>query len=416
MPTRLLFFLTAVNVLNYFDRYIVHSVEPLLKAEFSISNQESGLLVSAFVFGYFLFSPLFGYLGDRYDRRYLMAVGLLAWSAATAVTGYTSTLVTFFAARVFVGIGEASFGTIVPGYLKGRIPDTLKLNSALSLFYCAIPVGAALGYVLGGTIAARYSWRDVFLFAAVPGVLLSIGFFFVRKEDPVEISSTTPTGFVSGIKAVWGVPILRLAILGYIFNTFALNGIAAFVVRYGTALGMAMEDVSQRFGLILLVTGFFGTFGGGTLASFLARDASNKVKCLLSFVSISTFIGLPFLCAAFLVGSPNLFLICCFCAELMLFAGVAPLNLVLVTRAPKGLETLTQGVTIFFINLFGAIFAPIAIGATGDLLFRWGYTATAGAPYLAYAMQLSSLAALLSALFWWIASRRDVEPAQNLQG
>jgi MFS family permease len=411
MPIRLLFFLTAVNILNYFDRYIVHSVEPLLKAEFVLSNQESGLLVSAFVFGYFLLSPLFGYLGDRYDRRYLMAIGLLAWSAATAITGFTSTFLTFFAARVFVGIGEASFGTIVPGYLKGRIPDTLKLNSALSLFYCAIPVGAALGYVLGGTIAARYSWRDVFLIAAVPGVLLSIGFFFVRKEDPVEVSSSTPDGFLSSIKAVLAVPILRLAILGYIFNTFALNGIAAFVVRYGSALGMAMEDVSQNFGLILLVTGFFGTFGGGTLASFLARGASNKVKSLLTFVSISTFIGLPFLCAAFLVTSPNLFLVCCFGAELMLFAGVAPLNLVLVARAPRGLETLTQGVTIFLINLFGSILAPIAIGAVSDMLLRQGVTATTGAPDLAYAMQLSSIAALFSALLWWIASRRDVEPA-----
>ena len=424
MPVRLLLFLTVVNILNYFDRYIVNSVEPLLKAEFNISNEDSAYVISAFVWGYFLFSPIFGYLGDRFDRRILMGAGLLAWSGATLFTGYTGAFLPFFIARVLVGVGEASFGTIVPGYLKGRIKDTVTLNSAFSIFYCAIPVGAALGFFLGGKISAAYSWRHVFQYAAIPGFILALGFLFLAPESKAvsneeegresNASLDARPSFVAGLKAIVAVPVVRLAILGYILNTFALQGVAAFVVRYGTSLGMQMERVNDYFGLILLVTGFVGTFGGGRLASRFARRSDNQVFSLLKFVSVSTVIGVPFLCAAFVVGSPVLFLVCCFFAELLLFAAVAPLNAVIVEKAPTGLETLTQGVTIFSINLFGSILGPILIGKAADKLESFGYVGVAGsAPYLSYAMQLSTLTMFLSAVTWWFAARlcRVVRPA-----
>ena len=98
MPWGVLLFLTLINLLNFFDRYIVHAVEPILKSEFVLSNKESGLLGAAFVLGYFLFSPIFGFLGDRIDRRILMAAGLFAWSLFTALTALSHTLYTFIAA------------------------------------------------------------------------------------------------------------------------------------------------------------------------------------------------------------------------------------------------------------------------------------------------------------------------------
>jgi MFS family permease len=405
MPLRLLIFLTLVNILNYFDRYIVHSVEPLLKAEFNISNESSGYIVSAFVWGYFLFSPLFGYLGNKADRRVLMAVGLCAWSIATFYTGLTAGFAAFFFARILVGIGEASFGTIVPGYLKGRINDTVKLNNAFSLFYCAIPVGAALGYVIGGYISDVYSWRHVFQFAAIPGFLLMFGFFFLAPDSGYQEKNEGGSSVLIDLKRIVQSPIIRLSIIGYIFNTFALQGIAAFVVRYGVSLGMEMTDVTKSFGIILFITGFVGTFVGGSLASYFAKSAENKPESLLRFVSLSTLVGVPFLALAFVVGSPSLFLWCCFAAELLLFASVAPLNSVLVECAPSRLETLTQGVAIFSINLFGSIFGPVIIGKVADILKNAGYVAEVGAPYLSYALQLSTVTAIASVLFWWMAAK-----------
>ena len=413
MPWALIVFLTFANLFNYFDRYIVHSVEPILKSDFALSNSQSALMGAAFVFGYCIFSPLFGFLGDRKDRRFLMGIGLFVWSLSTALTGWSVSFLSFMLARSLVGIGEASFGSIAPGYLKGRIVDTISLNNALSVFYVAIPVGSALGFVAGGEIAESWGWRAVFFLAAIPGVLLSFGFFKLKKEDRSRVpKESIEGGFVRGLQRITARADVRLVILGYVFNTFALNGVAMFVVRHGTSLGMEESHVSAYFGYILAGTGFIGTLGGGFLASRFAVAAKNQVQGLLTFVSLTTLLGAPFLCLAFAVGSSLLFFSFCFVAQIALFAGVAPLNSVLVARAPQGLETLTQGLTIFSIQLFGGALGPIVIGKVADVLEGSAFI-QAPQQALALALQVATLAMVMSGILWWWASRETARVAAD---
>lgn len=396
MPIAAVLFLTIVNLLNYFDRYIVQSVEPSITKEFGLTNTQAGYVVSAFVLGYFVFSPIFGYLGDRFDRRRVMALGLLAWSAATAMTSWASSITTFVLARIFVGVGEACYGAIVPVYLKGRIADTLGLNRALSIFYVAIPVGSALGYVAGGQIAAMYGWRTLFLLAALPGILLAFGFLFLRGEGlsrNQEVQGGNSLGMVSGLRVIAKSRFLVLVILGYVLNTFALNGVAAFVVRHGVNLGLSDAASATYFGAILVVTGLCGTLGGGFLASRLARGALDSVPCLIRFVAWSTLCAVPFLGACFIFKSVPLFLGGCFLAELLIFAGVAPLNSVIVARAPLGFEAFTQGVTIFAIQLFGGFVGPVVIGALADWFGD-----------LSLALQGTTAALVASGLVWLMSA------------
>ncbi len=416
MPWGVLIFLALVNTLNFFDRYIVQSVEPLLKQEFALTNSESGLLGAAFVLGYFIFSPIFGYLGASRDRRWLMGVGLFVWSACTALTGLAPTFLVFVLARIMVGVGEASFGSIVPGYLKGRISNPIQLNNALSIFFVAIPVGSALGYVVGGNIAQVWGWRSVFFAAAVPGILLSLCFVKISPETGVAKSSSEApqegilrqlsggiNGFYNGVKQIFSRSDLGFTIAGYVLNTFALNGIAMFVVRHGEGLGMEADDVAATFGGILVVTGFLGTLGGGFLASKISAARPNRIKAMLAFISITTLLGAPCLAVAFLANSAEWFFGACFVAEIALFAGVAPLNSVLVQRSPPGLETLTQGVSIFLINLFGAAAGMFVVGWVTDLLLVLPSVATE-ATALALALQVTTIAMILSGLLWWIAT------------
>jgi MFS family permease len=403
MPVRLLIFLTLLNALNYFDRYIVQAVEPLLKGDFALSNKESGLLGSAFVVGYVLFSPIFGYLGDRRDRRLLMALGVFLWSLCTACTGLAGGFYSFLTARMMVGVGEAGFGALVPGFLKARIADTVALNSALSIFYMAIPLGSALGYVVGGLIGESWGWRWLFGMAAVPGLLCVAGFYWVAPDRRVAVATDGSVDFFAGVVRILRSRLLRLTIFGYVFNTFALNGVAHFVVRHVQGLGMEMSAAADSFGFILLISGVVGTVVGGRIASVLAARAALQEQTMLRFVSVSTLLGVPFLGVAFLMPTPGYFLGLCLFAALTLFAGVAPLNTVLVARAPKGLETLTQGVTILLIQLLGSAIAPVSIGTVADLLERfWGVPAGAA---LAWALQLSTVAMVLSAWLWWAAAR-----------
>jgi MFS family permease len=369
-------------------------------------------LGAAFVVGYCVFSPIFGYLGNRYDSKLLMAFGLVVWSVCTALTGLATGFLSFFAARVLVGIGEASFGAIVPGYLKGRIPDTVKLNTALSLFYVAIPVGSALGYVAGGALAAQWGWQKVFYIACVPGLILSLGFLYVRPESRAERvleRSIESGGIVYCVRKILVAPVLCATIVGYIFNTFALNGIAMFVVRHLASLGLSEAEAAEYFGGMLAITGFVGALGGGRLASYFATKSRNPTYGLLRFVSITTLAGSPFLALAFCVGTPSAFFAACFFAELALFAGVAPLNTVLVARAPAGLETLTQGVTIFLIQFAGAALAPVIIGTTADLLPLVITNQSA----LAYALQIATAAMAISGLIWWRAAQLEQQSLSN---
>lgn len=394
MPIVATLFLTLVNLLNYFDRYIVQSVEPRITAEFGLTNTQAGYLVSAFVLGYFLFSPIFGYLGDRFDRRRVMALGLLAWSGATALTSCATGIMTFTIARVLVGVGEACYGALVPVYLKGRIMDTVALNRALSIFYVAIPVGSALGYVAGGQIAAEYGWRWLFVLATIPGVALSAGFLFLRSEGLSTRGDREQSSMREGLTSILASPFLVLVIAGYMLNTFALNGVAAFVVRHGSSLGLSEAQASTYFGLILVVTGLLGTLGGGLLASKLASGRSDAVSVLQSFVTYTTLLGVPFLALCFLAQSVTTFLLGCFCAELLIFAGVAPLNSIIVARAPQRYEAFTQGVTIFAIQLFGGFLGPVVIGWCADMSHS-----------LPIALQGTTLALLLSGLAWLWAQR-----------
>src|SRR5262249_18960844 len=106
--------LTLLNFLNYIDRYIIAAVLPRMQAELDLTNTQAGLLATAFLVAYFITSPFFGVLGDRLSRTHLIAVGVGAWSIATAATGVMRSFSQLMMARSCVGIGEAAYGTISP--------------------------------------------------------------------------------------------------------------------------------------------------------------------------------------------------------------------------------------------------------------------------------------------------------------
>src|SRR4051794_29355778 len=148
------------------------AVGPRFQAEFGLSDGELGLVETAFMIGYMLTSPIFGSLGDRRSRKGLIAAGVAIWSAATVISGMTHGIVSMFAARVAVGVGEASYATLSPTIIDDLAPPASK-SRYLTIFYAAIPVGAALGYVLGGILEPRFGWRSAFFIAGGPGVLLA---------------------------------------------------------------------------------------------------------------------------------------------------------------------------------------------------------------------------------------------------
>src|SRR5215831_288416 len=172
-PSWLLFILTGLNLLNYLDRSILNAVRTPLAKEFGIGYGDSGRTVTAFMIGYFVTSPFFGYLGDRFPRKWLIAFGIFVWSLGTLLTGFAAGFGLLLLFRVLVGLGEASYATISPSLISDAFSPA-KRNNALTIFYVAIPVGSALGYLLGGEISERWSWRHAFIWAGIPGLVLAV--------------------------------------------------------------------------------------------------------------------------------------------------------------------------------------------------------------------------------------------------
>ena len=228
-PAWILFILTGLNLFNYLDRYVLSAVLTPLQKDLAINDEQAGRLVTAFMIGYFVTSPVFGWLGDRWSRKWLIAAGILVWSVGTVLTGFAATFAMMLAFRVLVGLGEASYATISPSLISDSYAPA-KRNNALTIFYVAIPVGAALGTIMGGLIFKHWGWRHAFIWAGAPGLLLALVMlpFAELKRGHVEgkTAETAKRPSVRDILNLLRIPDYVLVVLGYTAYTFALGAFA----------------------------------------------------------------------------------------------------------------------------------------------------------------------------------------------
>ena len=274
-PGWILCILTGLNLFNYLDRYVLSAVLTPLQDELHINNGQAGRLVTAFMIGYFVTSPIFGWLGDRFPRKWLIAGGILVWSLGTMLTGFAPTYVSMILFRVLVGLGEASYATVSPSLISDSYPPERR-NNAITIFYVAIPVGAALGTIIGGYIAMHWGWRHAFIWAGAPGLLLALvllPFAEPRRgqaEGRTSEASQKPT--VGDIAKLFSIPDYMLVVLGYTAYTFALGAFGlwgpSFLVKVH---GVAVDQAGGFFGAVLVVAGLVGTMLGGFAATALQK-------------------------------------------------------------------------------------------------------------------------------------------------
>lgn len=370
-PIGSLVLLTGLNLLDYIDRTLLMSVLPLLQPELKLSDTQAGALGTAFMFGYFLTSPLFGYLGDRMPRRFLIAAGVFVWSLGTLLSGHANGYVSLLLFRVLVGFGEASFGTISPGWIADLFSPS-KRNNAISVFYLALPVGSALGFILGGYIGANYGWRQAFLVAGYPGLALAFLLFLLREpprgaSDPEQNrAAVAPAGWRSFLALLKLRPYV-LVITGYIAQAFAMGGFqfwaATFLYRIH---GMELEAANRYFGLSLVAMGLIATLAGGYAATLWQRRTGTGYAWVLAGSAV---LAVPVSFAAFLL--PNLLhaKIALTGAMFLLFLCTGPLNTLILETVPVTMRATAVAMSIFSIHAFGDVWSPQIVGYFSD---RWG--------------------------------------------
>jgi MFS transporter, Spinster family, sphingosine-1-phosphate transporter len=369
-PGWLLFILTGLNLFNYLDRYILSAVALPLQKELQISDGQVGRIVTTFMLGYFITSPLFGYLGDRSSRKWLIAAGIFIWSLGTVLTGLAATFAWLLAFRVLVGVGEASYATISPSLISDSYAAERR-NNALTIFYAAIPVGAALGNILGGQIAAASSWRHAFIWAGAPGLLLALVLlpFAEPKRGGCDLAAAQAQRVKPTIGDVLGLlrlPNYLLVVLGYTAYTFALGAFAlwgpAFLARVHE---VPVEKAATFFGLVLVVSGLIGTLLGGWLAT--AWQKRNPAGYALT-LGLSVLLAAPVATAAFLINHQGGARFCLAAAMFLLFLPTGPINTLILETVPGNLRASAMALSIFIIHLFGDMWSPELVGRASDFL------------------------------------------------
>ncbi|XP_012275292.1 protein spinster isoform X2 [Orussus abietinus] len=271
--------LCFVNLINYMDRFTVAGVLSNIRTDFNIGNDKSGLLQTAFIISYMIFAPLFGYLGDRYNRKIIMSFGVFLWCLTTFVGSYMKTFGWFIIFRTFVGIGEASYSTIAPTIISDLFVKDVR-SKMLALFYFAIPVGSGLGYITGGeTARVTGSWQWGLRITPALGIVAIFLLLFVvrdpvrgEKEGGSHIASTT---WLNDMKALLKNPSFMLSTAGFTCVAFvagALSWWGPTFIELGFKLqanGQSVDskDVAYKFGLIAMVSGVIGV----PLGSFMAQ-------------------------------------------------------------------------------------------------------------------------------------------------
>lgn len=366
-PFWTLFILTGLNLFNYLDRYVVSAVLSPIAAEFKVGDGELGRINTIFMLGYFVTSPIFGYLGDRASRKWLIAIGIFIWSLGTALTGYATSFAWLLGYRVLVGVGEASYATISPSVISDSFPKERR-NNALTLFYVAIPVGAALGNILGGQVAAHFGWRYAFIWAGLPGLALALVLLpFSEPARGQTEGSAAARPSPGDVFRLFRLTDYNLIVWGYTAYTFALG---AFGVWGPTFLhrvhGVPNESAATFFGAVLVVAGLLGTLVGGFTATAWQKRRPAGYAWMLS---LSVILAAPTAAAAFMSHDKTVSMCCLAAAMFFIFLSTGPVNTLILESVPLNLRASAMAMSIFCIHLFGDLWSSEIVGRLSD---SWG--------------------------------------------
>ena len=359
--------LTAMNLLNYVDRYVPSAVKDLFKVELHLTDAETSYPLTAFVLVYMLASPVFGSLSERWPRKVVIATGVALWSLATAAAAFATGFWTFLCARALVGVGEAAYATISPSLLSDFYPPERR-NRILTLFYVAIPVGAAIGFAVGGLLGQHYGWRVAFLACGLPGLAAAAAVLAVK--DPGrgtfdEDKGAAPPSWPAAIRTLAANRKYVFAVGGYVLVTFASGALADWFPTYLARLrGMDLAEAGSIVGTATVIGGLGGTIVGGLLADRLGKLTRNPYFAL-SGLSMAVAAGLSVV--ALQVSGKAAVMAAMIAAQFCLWCYNGPINAILVNCVPSSLRARAFSLSILSIHLFGDAISPPIVGKIADI-------------------------------------------------
>ena len=361
--------LFLMNTLNYVDRYAFFAAGSHIQKDLHTDDFWFGVLGSAFMIVYTIIAPFTGWLGDRYNRKLLIFGGVGLWSLATVGAAFSADFYHMFFWRALLGIGEASYGVIAPALLADLFPIKDR-GRAMGVYYLALPVGTALGFVLGGTIADAMGWRAVFFVVGIPGLLAA--FAALVMSDPGRGASEAAGAQVKTARPGMSDYLELLKTKTFVFNTLGMAAVTFATGAYaawGSAFyqrthGLTAAEAGQRIGLLLVGAGLLGIVLGMFVPDLLAKLTKRAYLLLAAFAVL---FAVPLGYFGIVDHHLNSSLAYLFVASVLLSMVLGPCNTVTANVVAPNRRAAAYATFIFFIHLLGDISSPILLGWISDL-------------------------------------------------
>jgi MFS family permease len=370
--------LFAMHLLDFTDRNVLSAVLPPLRAPaeqggLGIPIGLAGWLATIYLLSHSLFAPLMGWAGDRWCRTWLLGLGVGVWSLATVGSGLARNFGQIALSRSLLGIGEATYGVIAPTLLVDLFPRSMRTR-VLSLFYLAMPLGSALGFVLGGSIASQLGWRPAFFVVGVPGLAMAL--LALTLPEPVR-------GLAEGVRTerllahehagaglsdylhLLRTPSYVFSVLGMASYTFAIGGLVFWMPDFlHSTRGIPLDRATLVLGAITVPAAILGMLTGGWVCDRLGHRFP---RALFVVPGLTMLAAVPFVLLGLLSKSPAAIYAGIFFAELLMFVNTAPCNTIIANVTDPNLRARANATALAGVHLLGDLWSPPMIGAVAAL-------------------------------------------------
>jgi len=364
--------LFAINLLNFYDRNMPGAIVEPLRKDWGLSDAQIGWLATAFTLLYAVVGVPFGRLSDRFQRSKLLGMGVAVWSLLTAASGLAWNYGALFAARMGVGIGEATCAPASNSLIGDLFPSKQRAR-ALSFFMLGLPLGSFLGIFVSGRIAAAYGWRFPFYVAAVPGIILALLALTISEPQRGAAEASPTAGRLPEGSPYWRVlriPSMRWIILSgafFNFNMYAIpTFLPAFLSRYHH---LHLKEATALAAVVFSAMGIPGLLLGGWVADHYGKIAPGR-RLLVSCLSV--FFQAPLIYFA-LRQPPGQFMAFALLMASGCLLGYSYYSGVYATiqdLTPPSLRGTAMALYFCFMYLIGGSFGPVITGGLSDHFAR----------------------------------------------
>ena len=360
--------LFLLYMFDYIDRSIVTSMFTSIESDWRISHTQSGMLMSAVYWAIVILTFPVSLLVDRWSRTKTIGIMAILWSLATALCALTGNYIQLFMARLMIGVGEAGYAPGGSAMISGLYPIE-KRSRMMGLWNASIPLGTAIGVLLGGIIATKLGWKHAFGLVALPGLIVAVLFLFVKDYKTVDLSFIDKTNRKikmekkDMIKEFLSKPSIIYTYFGIAAVVFVTTSLITWLSTFFQTSRNLPQDKAGTMASAVMVLALIGAPLGGILTD---RWRKTQVNARLLLPAISSMISAILLFSALYLFTGIIQFIIFLAMGISIMVFISGASAVTQDVIHPGLRATSYAVAVVVQNLLGASLAPIVIGQIYD--------------------------------------------------